>query len=379
MTLFPDEEATELLEIENPEGITGVINKAGREKSAEPRHRTKRLRGWPGEAALMEIYREGYIQEKGRPPTKADMEQWRQEKGETLWEEATEGLAEGEAERIIRENAICHVAKVVANTIHLEEMYTTLKPIGTKQWELASKGLRSLTDTENLMALADTKQEKIPQWVKGAIIYLSLLGSRAGAPKLQANDEKVPDMNALKHAAQWCLGGHLRVGGVEQTLEETTSLFEKYGKLRKKMDLELTALKATEIPIEMEVKPPKTLEGAEIPWNLGWRLLPITEKEIRELADKVLTAESAIWTLGLGFKRKLLNRWTSAGTRRAYLRHWAEKKELADRWVEKTLVLAPVDKYISNKMPAGTPLRMIAKTESAWVLATEDLPEPESW
>lgn len=382
MILFQNEEEFERGELisQDQSALMGSLITAGIEKSKEPLHRTKKLRGWPSEAIRKGIYLETMVRETGHPPERPALEAWRKKEAEALWITLTKNIPEKWVNTILREHALCHIAKVISNTIHLEKMYTTLKPIGERQWQESSKTLKSLADDTALMSLTEkSKREgKIPDWIKGAILYLSLVSSKKVGQMLHrgpSND--IPDMSALKSAADWCLGTHLNVGGEAQSLEETTKLFEGWQIKRAKIELKIVQLEVENIPVESEVPPPEDNENKSLEWNLTWRILPIMEKEIRELGERVLINEAALVALGESYKIKTLDRWANAVAQRSYIRAFEATQNVGERWKTRTLVLNPIDAYASSRIKGKTPLTLTAKTELAWLLGTEDLPEPD--
>lgn len=382
MTLFQNEAGIENGELDAKlnSALTNKLITAGADKVKEPHNRTKKLRGWPSERVRKEIYLETMVRETGQPPERAALETWKQKESTKLWETLTKNLSPEWERKILKEHAICHIAKVIANTIHLESMYTTLRPIGERQWTEASKGLRSLADENALHALTEKGNErtKIPDWIKGAILYLSLISSKKVSPMLRRGpSDEIPDPGALKAAAEWCLGTHLKIGGTAQSLEETSKFFEGWQKRRGKMNLHMAQLEIKEIPQESEVPPPTDSEGRILGWNLTWRILPIVEAEIRELGERVLINESALQALGESFKRKTFDRWSNAIAQRGYIRSFEAPRGAGERWMTRMLILNPVDGYISDQIKGETPLRLAAKTEAAWQLITEDLPEPD--
>lgn len=388
MFLFPSEEASEDVETNPQSQRTPLMERLlikGAKKAEEPLHRTKRLRTWPTEAIRKEIYEECLAQELGLPGDKETLERWRLEKAEDIWKLFTESLPQAEKDRVIYEYAMSYIAQVIANTIHLEAMYTALKPIGQKQWEISSKGLQALTQEDALSTLTERpelfsakgKKKELPEWIKGAIIYLSLQSSRAGSDVLNPDSTTLPDMAALRNAAIWCLGAHLTIGGEPQSLESTSEIFSGWQKKRAEFDLQLVRISVGEIPEETPVPPTKSSQGKTLPWNLSWRILPITEKEIRELGEKVLNNQSYLDALGLLYKKQLLDRWAVGVTRRGYLRKFEETQGVSARWRTKTLVLNPLDIYVNSRIEDPNPVRLTAKTEVAWTMLTEDLPEPE--
>jgi hypothetical protein len=359
----------------------------GQKKCLEPLHRNKRLRIWPGEQTRKEIYREVYSQETGLPATRETLEEWRQTKAEEVWKNATESLSEEGRTSVLHEYCVTHIANLVANTIHLEGIYTTLKPLGERQWALASKGLKELTQEENLATITEQanlveeakKEGRIPDWIKGAIIYLSLQGSRAGQEALNTKSSRLPESEALKGAACWVLGGHLSISGQPRSLEETTELFRSWTTRRKEINLQLVRIPATDIPEEISVPCPK-VNGGEVPWALGWRILPILEKEIRELANKFLNNQAYFETISKVYKKKFMDRWVSNVARRGYLRKYEEEQSISERWKARTMILDPIDNYIPSKRITAPceVIRLMAKTEGAWILLTDNLPEPEA-
>jgi hypothetical protein len=383
MELFQNETALEKAELDKSavSALTAHFLKAGEEKLKEPRSRTKKLRSWPSEAVRKNIYLETMVQETGEPPDRTALEAWKQKEARKLWASLVQSMPPECEQTVLREHAICHIAKIIANTIHLEKMYTTLKPIGERQWADASKGLKALADENALKAITEktnTGPAKIPDWVKGAILYLSLINSKKADQMIRPGQIiDIPDSGALKAAAEWCLGTHLKIKGQPQTLEETTRFFEGWQIKRAKIDLHLAQLEIREIPQESEVPPPKDLAGNPMSWNLTWRILPIVEKEIRELADRILQNDGALSALGDSFKKKTFDRWNNAVAQRGYMRALEESHGVGERWMSRMLVFNPVDSFVSDQIKTSFPLRWVAKTESAWQLTTEDLPEPE--
>ena len=386
MIIFPQEETFEGPEVEGANqgtlpSLEARCQLAGVQKSNEPLHRNKRLRGWPTERVRKEIYVETMSQETGRPPDRVSLEQWRSKKAEELWKQISENIDPEEQKRVLYEFAVCHVAKLIANTIHLEKMYTTLKPIGQRQWELSSDELKALTDENSLQNLMEVSKEKapkkIPEWVKGAIIYLSLQSSRRGMPDLCQKAAVAPEVAALKSAAEWCLGNHLKHKGEFQSLEQTTEIFEKWQGKRQKVNMHIAHLTVDEIPKEEEVNPVLDNKGNVIPWLLGWKILPIMEEEIRELSQRILENEAAMHALGESFRKQVMDRWINGIVRRAYIRSYENRPDtgVGTRWRNRAIIFNPVDSYINNRMESPSLLRTMAKTETAWHLLTEDLPE----
>jgi hypothetical protein len=388
MILFKSEEKLEEKEVppngtENP--LFSAIVKRGIEKLSEPLHRNKKLRTWPGENTRKDIYREVFTQQTGLPPSRETMEEWKAEQAEELWRRVTKNLDEETKRKILKEYAVSYISTLVSNTIHLENLYTTLKPIGQKQWEMANNQIKELTKEENLLTLTEKPEllsaggskKKIPDWVKGSIIYLSFQGSRAGGELLKPSPTKLPTTDSLRTATCWALGSHLNFKGDQKTLEETSDLFKEWTKKREKIKLELVRVEVAEIPEEISVPPP-TLEGQELPWGLAWKILPILEKEIRQLAEKVLKNENYFVTVSNVYKKKLFDRWVSGVARRAYLRSYEEGQTVSERWRVRTLILNPIDNYISKRIVANIgDIRLLSKTEAAWLMLTDVLPEPE--
>jgi hypothetical protein len=388
MILFKTEEALEEKEIppngmDNP--LFSSIVKKGMAKLSEPLHRNKKLRTWPGEQSRKEIYREIFSQQTGLPPSRESIEEWKTGQAQELWLRITANLNEDEKRKVLKEYAVSYISTLVSNTIHLESLYTTLKPIGQKQWEISNNAVKELTKEENLLNLTEKPEllsqggvkKKVPDWIKGSIIYLSFQGSRAGGELLKPSPTKLPSTESLRTATCWALGTHLNMKGDQKTLEETNELFNQWTKKREKIKLELVRVDVSEIPEEIAVPPP-SLEGHELPWGLAWRILPVLEKEIRELADKVLNNENYFQTIANVYKKRLFDRWVSGLARRAYLRNYEEGQSVSERWKVRTLILNPIDNYISKRIMANiVDIRLLAKTEAAWLMLTDALPEPE--
>lgn len=385
MELFQGETELERAELDAKSNAALINNliKAGEAKLVEPRARTKKLRGWPGERVRKEIYMETMVQETGEPPERAALEAWKQKEAEKLWASIRGSIPEECEQKVLKEHAICQIAKTIANTIHLEKMYTTLKPIGENQWLEASKGLKALADESALRNLTENRGEsntgeRIPDWIKGAILYLSLINSKKPEGIIKGGKTKdIPDSGALKAAADWCLGSHLKIKGEMQTLEETTKFFEGWQKKREKIDLRIAQLEVKDIPKESEVNPPMDREGNVLGWNLTWRILPILEEEIRELAERILKDQTALKSMGDSFRKKTFDRWNTAVAQRGYMRAQENSHGVGERWMTRMLIFNPVDTFISGEIKGAIPLRWVAKTEAAWQLITEDLPEPE--
>jgi hypothetical protein len=388
MILFRIEEALEEKEIPPHSSqipLLHCVTTKGEQKQSEPLHKTKKLRVWPGDAFRKEVYREVATQETGLPPTKESLENWKLETAQGLWLELTEGLDTESKKRILREYSICYISNLVTNTIHLENLYASLKPLGIKQWELSSPRLKDLTTEEYLLSITEKPEllskegakKEIPHWIKGAIIYLSLQSSRAGKELLNPNTRAMPELEALRTATNWALGNHFKVGDSQKDLEQTAELFKLWTKKRNEINLELVRIDMSEIPEEISVPAPK-LQDQEMPWTLAWKIVPILEKEIRHLAEDILTNENYLTTISNVYKKRLLDRHISCLARRAYLRKQADIQGVADRWKTRTLVLNPIDNYISQRIKADCPsIRLMAKTEAAWLMLTDNLPEPD--
>jgi hypothetical protein len=388
MILFRSEESLEEREFppnsaDSP--LISTIIARTEEKFCEPLHRNKKLRIWPGDTFRKQVYRKVATQETGLPPTKESLEDWKRDNAEGLWLRLTEGLDQDTKNRILREYSIGYISSLVTNTIHLENLYTSLKPIGNKQWEVATQKLKSMASEEYILSLTekpellfkDSAKRVVPEWVKGAIIYLSLQGSKAGREMLNPNTRTTPELEALRTATNWALGNHLKVGETQKDIEQTAELFKKWTKKRKEIKLELVRIDMEEIPEEISVPPPK-LQDQEMPWTLAWKILPILEMEIRHLAEGILKNENYLATISQVYKKKIFDRWVSNLGRRSYLRKQSEVQGVADRWKTRTLVLNPIDNYISQRIKADCPdIRLMAKTEAAWLMLTDNLPEPE--
>jgi hypothetical protein len=388
MILFKSEESLEEKEIppngmDNP--LFSCIVKKGEEKLQEPLHRNKKLRTWPGENTRKEIYRAVFSQQTGLPPSRESIEEWKAKTSEELWSRITKNLDEETKRRILKEYAVSYISTLVSNTIHLESLYTTLKPIGQKQWEMSTNTIKELTKEENLLTLTEKPElltqsggkKIIPDWIKGSIIYLSLQGSRAGGELLKTAPTRLPTTESLRTATCWALGGHLNIKGTQKTLEETSELFGHWTKQRERIKLELVRIDVSEIPEEIAVPAP-TLQEHELPWGLAWRILPVLEKEIRELAEKVLKNENYFQTIANVYKKKLLDRWVSGLARRSYLRSYEENQSVSERWRVRTLILNPIDNYISKRIMGNIDeIKLLSKTEAAWLMLTDILPEPE--
>lgn len=387
MILFKSEEQQEEKEIP-PNGVDNPlfssVIKSGIQKASEPLHRNKKLRTWPSEQCRKAIYREVSAQQTGLPPTRETVESWKSKQASDLWDKVTKNLDDNQKKTILREYAISYIASLVSNTIHLESLYTTLKPLGEKQWELSSNDIKNLTKEENLLSLTEKPEllshegtkKIIPDWVKGSIIYLSLQSSKAGAELLKKSPAKLPSSDALRTAASWALGPHLKLDGTQKTLEETNELFHGWTRKREKIQLELVRVELSDIPEEIAVPPPN-FEGHELPWGLAWRILPVLEKEIRQLAEKVLINENYLQTIGNVYKKKLFDRYISNLARRAYLRNHEANQSVSERWKVRTLILNPIDNYISKRIIGDVPeIRLLSKTEAAWLMLTDALPEP---
>lgn len=388
MILFKAEEALEEREIP-PNGVDkpllSCIIKKGKEKLQEPLHRNKKLRTWPGEYTRKEIYKEVFSQQTGLPPSREAIEEWKTQQAQELWNKVTQKLDSETIRGILKEYAVSYVSTLVSNTIHLENLYTTLKPIGQKQWDLANNRIKDLTKEENLLALTERPEllsqggtkKKIPDWIKGSIIYLSFQGSRAGGELLQPFPTKIPSSDSLRTATCWALGSHLNIKGDQKSLEETSDLFHQWTKKREKIKLELVRIEISEIPEEVAVPAP-TLDGNELPWGLAWRILPVLEKEIRELAEKVLVNENYFQTIANVYKKRLFDRWVSGTARRTYLRNYEDGQSVSERWRVRTLILNPIDNYISKRITADIEeIKLLSKTEAAWLMLTDVLPEPD--
>jgi len=388
MILFRSEEALEEKEVPPQSAESPLINTVvtkGEAKFKEPLHRNKKLRIWPGDTFRKEVYREVATQETGLPPTRESLEDWKKDNAEALWLKLTKDLDQETSKRILKEYSIGYISSLVTNTIHLENLYTSLKPIGNKQWQVSNQKLKSMASEEFLLSLTekpellskDGAKKAIPEWVKGAIIYLSLQGSKAGREMLNPNARSTPELEALRTATNWALGNHLKVGENQKDLEQTTDLFKKWTAKRKEIKLELVRIDMVDIPEEISVPPPKIL-NEEMPWTLSWKILPILEKEIRQLAEDILKNENYLNTISSTYKKRVFDRWVSNLGRRAYLRKQSETQGVADRWKTRTLVLNPIDNYISQRIKADCPdIRLMAKTEAAWLMLTDNLPEPE--
>lgn len=388
MILFKTEEQLEEKEIppngmDNP--LLTCIVKRGREKVVEPLHRNKKLRSWPGENTRKDIYREVFSQQTGLPPSRESIEEWKTKQAEALWLSITRNLDEEAKRSILKEYSVTYISTLVTNTIHLESLYTTLKPIGQKQWEMATNAIKELTKEENLLSLTERPElladggnkKKIPDWVKGSIIYLSFQSSRAGGELLKPKPTTVPSSDSLRTATCWALGYHLNIKGDQKSLEQTSDLFHQWTKKREKIKLELVRIDVSEIPEEVAVPPPM-LEGHELPWGLAWRILPVLEKEIRELAEQVLNNENYFHTIANVYKKKLFDRWVSGLARRSYLRTYEEGQSVSERWRVRTLILNPIDNYISKRITANVDaIKLLSKTEAAWLMLTDVLPEPD--
>jgi len=388
MVLFRNEEAlekNELLAVQGDILAANLIQK-GERKNEEPLHRNKKLRRWPTEAVRKEIYIETFCRESGLPGNRDAIEKWKSEKAEALWQQLTGTLGPEEQARILKEYGMSYISELVTNTIHLENMYTTIKPIGQRQWEIASKGLKALADEDALiyhteqpeLLMENGRKKKLPDWTKGYILYLSLIGSRTGKEMLNPNSRAIPDMPALKTAATWCLGNHLKLHGGQKNLEETSEIFEKWHEKRQRLQLQIVEVEIENIPEEVKVPDPHDLEGNLLPWGLAWKILPVLEQEIRELGEQVLQNEGYFHTIGNLFKKKLFDRWACNLARRAYLRKFEETQTVSERWKTATLVLNTIDDYIPTRITANFPeIRLIAKTEATWLMLTDNLPEPE--
>lgn len=385
--IFPSERENETKEEEYSKGEDPLMTKLrefGEKKLEEPLHRTKALRAWPTEKDREEIYQEMVSQLSGTLPSKEAIEAWKSQLGKNLWEIFTTTMEESEKERVLKENAIQYIAKIVANTIHMEHLYRQLKSIGEQQWEVSSKGLKTLVEEDSLLSITErpelfelgNRRGKIEDWVKGTIIYFALQRSMQGNFLLKKTVSVTPDINALKEAALWCLSPHFKVQEEEKTLEETREIFEHWKKKREKIDLKIVPLKIQEIPEEIPVPDPTDKNGLRLPWNLTWRIIPILEKEIRELGEEILKKESFMKSLSDIYKKKLFDRWTTNFIRRSYIRLQQLREKTSERWRVKTLILSPTDVYVNERIAGETLIKLTAKTEAVWYNLTEELPEP---
>jgi len=380
ITLFPDEFNLEELE-QHPQGSNAVlyqkIQKMGQEKTEEPLHRAKTLRGWPTEHNKKALFQEIYNQETGKIGGRDDIEEWKETRACELWETITVNLSESEKKRILKEYSISHISQTICNTIRLEEIYRNLKPLGESLWKitppkikplLERESLRDLTEDQNLF-LINGKEKEILDWVKGAILYLALQN--------KPNLASTPDPAYVRSAALWCLNPHLHLLGKKTTLEETNEIFNGWNLHRQKIRLLIETLPIQLIPEETKVTPP-LLHEKELPWILAWRILPILEKEIRTIGEKILHDTPRIHALGTVYKKRLFDRWIVNSIRRAYLRKFEDSQTTAEKWRNKTLIFTPINNFITFKIPGESPhLRLIAKTEAVWMLLSEKLPEQE--
>lgn len=380
MTLFQDEAPLEETE-QDPQGPENILQKKilllGEEKTEEPLHRTKRLRGWPTEQCKKTLFQETYHQEQGMPGSKDVIELWKDQKAQELWETITQNITDTDKTRILREYGIAHIAQTICNTIRLEHLYTHLKPIGQNQWSVSPPPLKKIVSEESLLQITETpelfvekgKKKEISEWVRGAILYLSLQD--------KTNTRPEPEPQAIKNAALWCLKNHLAISGQFKNLEETNKIFSEWNKHREKIQLKIEKISLQDIPEEVQVPPPLQEDG-ELPWILCWRILPVLEKEIREVGEKILQNPAHVESIGSIYKKKLFDRWISNASRRAYLRRFEDSQGVAERWRTKTLIYTPINNFISSKIQGENPhLRLLAKTEAVWMLVTEKLPEQE--
>jgi hypothetical protein len=385
MILFKDEGDIEEVEVDLTDCKDLVIErlvKAGEKKAKEVLHRNKRLRTWPSEHARGLVYQEILTQAHGVPPSREAIEIWKAEKAEEFWDRSTRNLPIETREYILREFGMSYISNLVANAIHLESLYTTLKPIGEKQWELSPQNIRESVHEDQLAAITENKEIRqgkfsLPNWIKGAIIFLSLQSSKNGRLALSEKNKSVPHSDSIKEATNWCLGNHISIGGKKKSLVETTEVFNKWQENRKKINLHLVKIPIEEIPEEVPVPDPE-IDGKRTPWGPTWKILPIKEEEIRMLGEKVLANRNYQISIGNIYKKKLFDRWTSSVMRRSYIRTYEASQPVSDRWKTRTLIFNPINLYIPTRITFECPeLRIIAKTETTWSRVTDNLPEPE--
>jgi hypothetical protein len=406
MVLFRDEEQLEQRELEKAlksDAVIRALVKQGEQKTEEPLHRNRKLKDWPSESAKRKIFGEVLAEVNGLPPrtrsiepaelsayksnvpneegklthpTKS-VEQWKARQSQTLWEEITKDMAEPEKERVIEEFAIHHVSQILSNTIHLEALYTSLKPLGEKQWELASVEIKN----GYLSSIGEGKPSDatIPDWVKGVILYLALQGGRHGSEVLKERSRTIPEPKSMKAAADWCLGPQITPSKKESTSIQLPGFqaFEEWNNIRIQSQLELVHLPLEEIHAQNPAKP--ALEGeCELPWILAWRIPPTPDKSVRALGSNLMKDVLFNQKITMIFKKRLFERWCIGVCRRAYIRKFEGSRTIADRWQTCSLILNPINNYIPTRFDAkNQELRLLAKTESAWTILTGELPEPE--
>jgi hypothetical protein len=393
MNLFDQSCRLEKEELENSEEdpLLEAAIQTGNTKVEEPQHKTKRLRNWPGEKVRREIYKAAFIKSTNEKYDNNDLtnfNHWKQKEADKLWEKYTSGLPETEVHRLLEEYAIYHISNSIANILHLETIYTSLKPLGEKQWEIVPASVKEYANEEAIAAITDKnpslyangKLKKLDTWIKGSILYLGFIESRYGKDSLVPTPNTPPDQSPLHRAAIWAIQPHLEIKGIPTSLQETNAIFEKFKEVRKRENVKLELLqKSIQHLYNEELYPCPQLDPTLVcPWIICWNFLPIQEPQLRKIAKKLTENKAYFEAICNIYKRRILDRWVANVARRAYTRTDTGNSTISKRWNAKMLIWQPMDKYVNDQISANVPyIKLTTKTEFIWAYTTEDLPEPE--
>jgi hypothetical protein len=348
-------------------------------------HDPENTKSWPQKSALRELLEKLAAQEGAK--SRREIEAWLRRQSQAAWDKFTADISPTSKDRILREYIITHIAAEITKVIKLEEYYLSLQASGQKTWDSSSDELRQLASTNTLIRMVENpelfthpngEKREIQDWMRGVVIRLSMLGSKAGQHMINPKIRRLPDPPVVKSAALWVLGPHLKLGEHHMRIEETLHQYETLHDYRNKVKLRLKLLPFDEIAKEVDVPPPPSLaeelahpDNPELQrnyqWLLSWGFIPNTEREIRAIADQWLNSRGGEQALFQHYQQEIYERWIQNLCRREFLRTTLEKTNIRERLLIKGTVLTPTIKYLEERLPQhNLYFNTIVATECVW-------------
>lgn len=386
--VYHNEGATSHIDYPEIKETVLLCMEVGKEKANQCLNREfnpESTKSWPQQGSLNELMEK--IGALNGAKAKEDYEEWLSQKSQAFWELCTKDISKENQSRILREYTITHIAQEITNIIKLEEYYLGLKNLGEFQWENSDEELKELASDETLLRMSenpeyfikeDGEKRKIPDWIRGVILTLAMLGSKQGQYLIAPQTKRLPDAPMLKTATIWALGNHLLIKNKPLRIEESIVKYQEMRKYRKKVKLRLKFLEFQNIAKEIDVPDPASIKEEEIEteipenrktykWLLCWNFIPNTEREIRTIANKWIDAHGGQEAIESHFKMILLRRWIQSITRREFLRILLSKGSIRERMLIKKTVLKPTNSFLNSSIaPHNKLLYSIILTDCIW-------------
>jgi hypothetical protein len=333
-------------------------------------------RAWPSLADIYATARRAFQTHAPEacegPDAQSAFDGWLLQYHQHVWDLLTEQVPPEERERLTLEYAIHLFSQERRNAIHIEEFYRSLPALGGRAFQKAPPAVRERVSDAAVQQMVEINAigTPLPEWVRGAILYLTQLHSagphRDGSAEARpaAVDER-RELNAtqLQENARWVCGPHLRGLDLLTLIER----FEQSAERRRQAHAEV----AHQNPYDQDppVSAPLIRDGDNQlhDWLLCWGFIPVADPKTREQSK---TAIAFAWFRQRALhclKESLAVRWLRAIAQREYLRRLALNADYEQKKEEHEFTFAPAKANAASACPpSAEALLALATTHLAW-------------